>query len=125
MVPAGCYWASRGAAFAARCSSRGGGTLEGPETMARCAWQIFQEAIRVSKDPHATMFWVGKEYAQQGYFAESVDVLEEILGIVGDVPGVDEVIDEVENAGVRPPRFTRVRASPEAQQDSAGALRRS
>ena len=31
---------------------------------------------------------------------ESVDVLEEILGIVGDVPGVDEVIDEVEIAGV-------------------------
>jgi hypothetical protein len=25
------------------------------------------------------MFWVGKEYAQQGYFAESVDVLEELL----------------------------------------------
>jgi hypothetical protein len=31
---------------------------------------------------------------------ESVDVLDEILGIVGDVPGVDEVIDEVEIAGV-------------------------
>lgn len=26
---------------------------------------------------------------------ESVDVLDEILGIVGDVPGVDEVVDEV------------------------------
>jgi hypothetical protein len=25
------------------------------------------------------MFWVGKEYAQQGYFAEAVDVLEELL----------------------------------------------
>ena len=31
---------------------------------------------------------------------ESVDVLDEILGIVGDVPGVDEVIDQVEIAGV-------------------------
>ncbi|MDQ2689877.1 MAG: BON domain-containing protein [Chloroflexota bacterium] len=31
---------------------------------------------------------------------ESVDVLDEILGIVGDVPGVDEVVDEVEVAGV-------------------------
>ncbi|HET8777035.1 MAG TPA: BON domain-containing protein, partial [Candidatus Limnocylindria bacterium] len=31
---------------------------------------------------------------------ESVDVLDEILGIVGDVPGVDEVVDEVEIAGV-------------------------
>jgi hypothetical protein len=27
---------------------------------------------------------------------ESVDVLEEILGIVGDVPGVEDVVDEVE-----------------------------
>ncbi len=52
-----------------------GGQVKGAEG----AWQIFQEAIRLSKDPHATMFWVGKEYAQQGYFAESVDILEELL----------------------------------------------
>jgi tetratricopeptide (TPR) repeat protein len=52
-----------------------GGQAKGAEG----AWQIFQEAIRLAKDPHATMFWVGKEYAQQGYFAESVDVLEELL----------------------------------------------
>jgi len=52
-----------------------GGQAKGAEG----AWQIFQEAIRVSKDPHATMFWVGKEYAQQGYFVESVDVLEKLL----------------------------------------------
>lgn len=31
---------------------------------------------------------------------ESVDVLDEILGIVGDVPGVSDVVDEVEVAGV-------------------------
>jgi len=31
-----------------------GGQAKGAES----AWQIFQEAIRVSKDPHATMFWV-------------------------------------------------------------------
>ena len=30
---------------------------------------------------------------------ESVDVLDEILGIVGDVPGVDEVVDEVRVTG--------------------------
>jgi tetratricopeptide (TPR) repeat protein len=52
-----------------------GGQAKGAEG----AWQIFQEAIRISKDPQATMVWVGKEYAQQGYFAESVDVLEELL----------------------------------------------
>ncbi|MGZ9234489.1 MAG: hypothetical protein ACXW4E_03115, partial [Anaerolineales bacterium] len=52
-----------------------GGQVKGAEG----AWQIFQEAIRLSRDVHTTMFWVGKEYAQQGYFAESVDVLEELL----------------------------------------------
>jgi hypothetical protein len=31
---------------------------------------------------------------------ESIDVLEEILGIIGDVPGVDDVIDEVNVTGV-------------------------
>jgi tetratricopeptide (TPR) repeat protein len=52
-----------------------GGQAKGAEG----AWQIFQEAIRLSKDPHEATFWVGKEYAQQGYFAESVDVLEDLL----------------------------------------------
>ena len=52
-----------------------GGQTKGAES----AWQIFQEAIRLSRDPHATMLWVGKEYAQQGYFAESVDILEDLL----------------------------------------------
>ena len=31
---------------------------------------------------------------------ESVDVLDDILGIVGDVPGVEDVVDEVAIAGV-------------------------
>jgi tetratricopeptide (TPR) repeat protein len=52
-----------------------GGQTKGAEG----AWQIFQEAIRLSRDPHAAMYWVGKHYAEQGYFAESVDVLEELL----------------------------------------------
>jgi hypothetical protein len=31
---------------------------------------------------------------------ESIDVLDEIMGIVGEVPGVEEVVDRVEIAGV-------------------------
>lgn len=53
--------------------------LGGQSKGAEGAWQIFQEAIRLSTDRHATLFWVGKLYAEQGYFAESVDVLDELL----------------------------------------------
>ena len=53
--------------------------LGGQARGAEGAWQIFQEAIYLSKDAPATMLWVGKEYAQQGYFADSVDVLEDLL----------------------------------------------
>lgn len=53
--------------------------LGGQSKGAEAAWQIFQEAIRLAKDPHGTMYQVAKEYAQKGYFAESVDVLEELL----------------------------------------------
>jgi tetratricopeptide (TPR) repeat protein len=52
-----------------------GGQTKGAEG----AWQIYQEAIRLAEDPQAVMYWVGKKYAEQGYFAESVDVLEELL----------------------------------------------
>ena len=31
---------------------------------------------------------------------ESVDILDEILAVVGDVPGVGEVVDEVRVPGV-------------------------
>jgi osmotically-inducible protein OsmY len=31
---------------------------------------------------------------------ESIDVLEELLGLIGDVPGVEQVNDEVEISGV-------------------------
>jgi hypothetical protein len=31
---------------------------------------------------------------------ESVDILDEILGLIGDVPGVDDVVDEVTVRGV-------------------------
>jgi osmotically-inducible protein OsmY len=31
---------------------------------------------------------------------ESIEVSDEILGIVGDVPGVTDVVDELEVAGI-------------------------
>lgn len=43
------------------------------------AWSIFQEAIKRTSRPRAAMLWVAHQYADQGYFAESVEVLEELL----------------------------------------------
>jgi hypothetical protein len=60
------------------------------------------EALRASDVPAGDRIRVlaqGSRVLVRGD-VESVDILDEILGIVGDVPGVDEVIDEVEIAGV-------------------------
>lgn len=43
------------------------------------AWHIFQEAFRRTNDPQAAMLWVGELYADQGYFAEAVEVLTDLL----------------------------------------------
>ena len=42
---------------------------------------------------------VGSTVTLQGE-VESIDILEELLGIVGEVPGVEDVIDEVKVAGI-------------------------
>lgn len=42
------------------------------------AWSIFQAAIQRSNDPERTMLWVGELYAKQGFFAEGVEVLEDL-----------------------------------------------
>lgn len=52
-----------------------GGQAQGAEG----AWQIFQEAIRLTNNPRLAMLWVGKQYALEGYFAESADVLGDLL----------------------------------------------
>lgn len=60
------------------------------------------EALRTSDVPAGDRLRVlaqGGRVVVRGQ-VESVDVLDEILGIIGDVPGVDEVIDEVEIAGI-------------------------
>lgn len=45
------------------------------------AWPIFQEAIKRTEDLSTAMFWVAQTYADQGYFAESVELLEELLAL--------------------------------------------
>jgi hypothetical protein len=60
------------------------------------------EALRVSDVPAGDRLRVlahGGRVIVRGE-VESVDVLDEVLGLIGDVPGVDEVIDEVTVAGI-------------------------
>lgn len=62
--------------------------LVGVERGAELAWPIFQEAIRRSNNPRLARLWVGKEYANLGYFAEAADVLTDLLaGHPGDEDG--------------------------------------
>ena len=60
------------------------------------------ERLRASEVPagdRLQVATVGSTVTLQGE-VESIDVLEELLGIVGEVPGVEEVIDEVHVAGI-------------------------
>jgi tetratricopeptide (TPR) repeat protein len=43
------------------------------------AWPIFQEAIKRTNNPRAAMLWVADLYADQGFFAESSEVLGQLL----------------------------------------------
>jgi hypothetical protein len=55
------------------------------------------EALRASDVPageHLRVAVRGRRVIVQGE-VETIEALDEILGIVGDVPGVDEVVDEV------------------------------
>ncbi|WP_420644616.1 hypothetical protein [Candidatus Leptofilum sp.] len=53
--------------------------LLGQSQGSEMAWPIFLEAFKRTAKPEATMLWVGHLYADQGYFAEAVDVLEMLL----------------------------------------------
>ncbi|HET7636675.1 MAG TPA: BON domain-containing protein, partial [Candidatus Limnocylindria bacterium] len=60
------------------------------------------EALRDSDVPagdRLAIAAVGGRVTVRG-LVESIDVLDELLGIVGDVPGVEEVVDEVAIEGL-------------------------
>jgi hypothetical protein len=61
------------------------------------------EALRASdvvSGDHLVVAVGGGSTVVLGGRVESIEVLNEILGIVGDVPGVEDVVDEVEVEGV-------------------------
>ncbi|MCP4416374.1 MAG: hypothetical protein GY805_07115 [Chloroflexi bacterium] len=53
--------------------------LLGQSRGSELAWPIFQEAFKRTAKAEIAMLWVGELYADQGYFAEGVDVLEMLL----------------------------------------------
>lgn len=53
--------------------------LLGQSRGSEVAWPIFLEAFKRTAKPEVAMLWVGELYADQGYFAEAVDVLEMLL----------------------------------------------
>lgn len=53
--------------------------LLGESQGSEVAWPIFQEAIKRTQRPQVALLWVADLYAAQGFFAESVEVLEDLL----------------------------------------------
>ncbi len=50
----------------------------GDEECTDYAWPRFAEAIRRTDDPHHALLWVGKQYAELGFFADATEVLLEL-----------------------------------------------
>ena len=50
----------------------------GDEECAGFAWPLFAEAFRRTHDPRHALLWVGKQYAELGFFADAVEVLAEL-----------------------------------------------
>ena len=57
----------------------------GDEECANFAWPLFVEAFRRTADPRHALLWVGKQYADLGFFADSVEVLAELCSRFNDL----------------------------------------
>ncbi len=42
------------------------------------AWTIFTKALETTRQPEATLLWIGKQYAKLGFFADAAEVLGEL-----------------------------------------------
>jgi len=56
----------------------------GDEECTDYAWSIFADALAKSKDPHATLFWIGWQYADLGFFADAAEALGELCSRFND-----------------------------------------
>ncbi len=56
----------------------------GDEECTDYAWSIFADALNKAQDPHATLFWIGKQYADLGFFADAAETLGELCSCFND-----------------------------------------
>jgi hypothetical protein len=57
----------------------------GDEECTDLAWPVFIDALRATSDPQAALMWVGRLYAELGFFADSAEVLGELCARFGGV----------------------------------------
>ncbi|MBM3181861.1 MAG: hypothetical protein FJZ86_16140 [Chloroflexi bacterium] len=56
----------------------------GDEECADFAWSIFADALRKTSDPRAALLWIGKIYADLGFFADAAEALGELCSRFND-----------------------------------------
>lgn len=56
----------------------------GDEECTDYAWSIFADAIAKAKDPQATLFWIGWQYADLGFFADAAEAFGELCSRFND-----------------------------------------
>lgn len=57
----------------------------GDEECTNYAWSIFADAIHKTRDPRSTLFWIGWQYADLGFFADAAEALGELCSRFNDV----------------------------------------
>jgi hypothetical protein len=50
----------------------------GDEECVNFAWPVFMKAIEKARDPKAALWWIARQYADLGFFADAVEVLAEL-----------------------------------------------
>jgi hypothetical protein len=66
----------------------------GDEECSDYAWSIFADALNKSGDPRKTLFWIGKTYADLGFFADAAEALGELCSRFNDA-GARHLMAEV------------------------------
>ena len=56
----------------------------GDEECTDYAWSIFGDALHKAKDPRKTLFWIGWQYADLGFFADAAEALGELCSHFND-----------------------------------------